>query len=219
MRALEPLTGQEKWNFSVSQHNLELHEGIHALCQDEAPTNDDQTSPDFEDDSDEDGRRTEDKDYDFFDEVTDGSATESREIKAVVSDGIICSVARDSPEDIIWKRKFGSPIVHAWKVKNGKMFKVNLFSSSHIPPREDEDRDRSPVLFIGSYQNQLYVQENEKSLKNDHVYLDAGKGHELSTDVAFPKVTWKPYLISGKMSEKDIHAELSGLHFSLPCCS
>ena len=128
-------------------------------------------------------------------------------------------MARDSPEDIIWKRKFGSPIVHAWKVKNGKMFKVNLFSSSHIPPREDEDRDRSPVLFIGSYQNQLYVQENEKSLKNDHVYLDAGQGHELSTDVAFPKVTWKPYLISGKMSEKDIHTELSGLHFSLPCCS
>ena len=53
--------------------------------------------------------------------------------QAVVSDGIICSVDRASPETIIWKKQFGSPIVHAWKVVGGKMYKVNLFSSSHIP--------------------------------------------------------------------------------------
>ncbi len=32
VRAVEPRTGQEKWNFSVSQHSVELSSGLEDLC-------------------------------------------------------------------------------------------------------------------------------------------------------------------------------------------
>ena len=33
VRAVEPRTGQEKWNFSVSQHHLEFNAGLADLCR------------------------------------------------------------------------------------------------------------------------------------------------------------------------------------------
>jgi hypothetical protein len=75
-----------------------------------------------------------------------------------VSDGIICQTQKDS---ILWRHSFASPIVHAWKLSDGKLTKMNLFSNNHIPHRnlpDDETASTMPLIYIGSYKNQLYIQ-------------------------------------------------------------
>jgi hypothetical protein len=65
----------------------------------------------------------------------------------------------------LWRYAFQSPIVHAWRLVNGKLVKVNLFNTSHIPRRnlaaadgDDESAAAMPLLYIGTYNNQLYIQ-------------------------------------------------------------
>ena len=55
------------------------------------------------------------------------------QIKAVVSEGVICETQEDA---ILWRHTFPSPIVHAWRLVNGKLTKVNLFNNAHIPRRD-----------------------------------------------------------------------------------
>ena len=101
VRAVEPRTGLEKWNFSVSQHNINYHVGLEELCDDE-------------DDEEFDGGEDEivnDPEYPVLDDGGD-----LNQLKAVVSDGIICSVDRKFPSNIQWSHKFDSPIVHAWRI-------------------------------------------------------------------------------------------------------
>lgn len=176
VRAMEPRNGQEKWNFSVSQHSLEFRPGVEKMCQD---------PPD---------------DEELGDEHTLGAFEESEAVhfKAVVSDGVICSVDRNSPDSINWIHKFSSPIVHAWHIKGGQVTKVDLFSTSHIPNRSPNLEDQNfhiqtPLLYIGAHNKQLYIQESDKlQEKNQRVHqvpspFDQGQ---------FPKVSWRPYLIS-----------------------
>ena len=56
---------------------------------------------------------------------------------------------------------------------------------------EAEDQNtQNPSLYIGSYQQQLYVQESEAKLRQ---VVD---GRVLNGELVYPKVNWKPYLIS-----------------------
>ena len=90
MRAVEPRSGQEKWNFSVSQHSVEVQRGMEDLCDNEAID-----------------------DYDDLDD-DDSEAV----MKAVVSEGLLCSMERGSPDEVDWRRKFDAPIVHAWRIRD-----------------------------------------------------------------------------------------------------
>lgn len=185
VRAVEPRSGQEKWNFSVSQHTLDLQSGVEDLCDDD----DDDKGKDG------DGSETEDDADDAVDE----------QIKAVVSDGIICSVEKARPDLIKWSHKFNSPIVHAWRVVGGKVVKVDLFSSSALPPRQPVSLDdpnfhvQTPLLYIGSHNKQLYIQESDALFEDN---ADKMRAHQLLQNPdaedtqAYPKVTWRPYLIS-----------------------
>ena len=74
-----------------------------------------------------------------------------------------------------------------------------MFSSSHIPKRDEDvatSEDGSPVLYIGSFKSQLYIQENQKAKKRaveeEQYTLNSNEGGGGN----FPKVQWRPYLIS-----------------------
>jgi translation initiation factor 2-alpha kinase 3 len=152
VRAVEPRTGAEKWNFSVSTHHVSFQSGVDELCdQDNADNN---SSSDDEDD-----------------------------LKAVVPEGVICKVDKARPDQIRWKQKFGSPIVHAWRLERGVLKPVNLFSNSHLPKVTDESKN-DPSIYLGSYKQQLYIQESDLHKSNSLVPDD------------LPRISWKPYLIS-----------------------
>ena len=90
VRAHEARNGEEKWNFSVSLHDLAFHPG-QQLCDD-----------------------------DEVDELEVAEEEEDNfRIKTVVPEGVVCAVDREKQEQIKWRRKFQSPIVDAWRV-NGK---------------------------------------------------------------------------------------------------
>ncbi len=77
---------------------------------------------------------------------------------------------------------------------------MNLFSNSHIPrrdlsPSEDTAEDLRPLLYLGTYKNQLYIQESERQRKS------ASKVPQEVQQLQppfynFPRITWRPYLIS-----------------------
>lgn len=159
VRAVEPKSGSEKWNFSVSTHHLTFQPGIEDICN------------------------TTDED-DILDDMED--------LKAVVPEGIICQVDKEKPDIIKWRQTFNSPIVHAWRLEKGHLIPINLFSNSHLPSSQEASSSSSeslksdPSLYIGTYKQQLYIQENDFQLDK----LQASK------EPIYPKVNWKPYLIS-----------------------
>ena len=186
VRAVEPRTGEEKWNFSVGQHEIKFHPGVEELCDDRDNTKEQSDQP-------------------FFDQ----QGFNEGELKAVIPEGIICEVDRASPEKIIWSHKFNTPIVQAWRLIDGKMYKVNLFSNSHIPDHIDSDVEGSSeesatgnaALYVGSFQNQLYIQESERQRKQAaHAFSELH-----SSSIEFPRVTWRPYLVSADSRTPIIH--------------
>ena len=187
VRAIEPRTGEEKWNFSVGQHDIKYHQGVEELCDGRDNSNRESDQP-------------------FFDQ----QGFEEGEIKAVIPEGLICEVDRASPENIIWSHKFNTPIVQAWRLVNGKMYKVNLFSNSHIPGHLDSDIEGSTgesvtgnaALYVGTFQDQLYIQESERQRKQaTHAFSELHS----SPNVEFPRVTWRPYLVSADSRTPIIH--------------
>ena len=115
------------------------------------------------------------------------------DLKAVVPDGIICQVDKEKPDVVKWKHNFKSPIVHAWKLERGQLIPINLFSNTHLPKSSHDDKS-DPTLYIGSYNQQLYIQES------DHQRSQAQSKENL-----YPKVSWKPYLISADSRYFEIH--------------
>ena len=104
VRAHEARNGEEKWNFSVSLHDLAFHPG-RELCDEE--------DIEMEDNSVEEGEDEED----------------SFSIKTVVPEGVVCAVHREKQEQIQWRRKFQSPIVDAWRVNGKGLQQVRTFFS------------------------------------------------------------------------------------------
>ena len=145
VRAVEPRSGSEKWNFSVSTHHL-TYQPIDDVCN-----NTDEDNDIMEDDL--------------------------EELKAVVPEGIICKVDKKRPDVIKWKQNFNSPIVHAWRLDKGQLVPIDLFSNSHLPPKSEAGQ-LDPSLYIGSYKQQLYIQESGNA------------------EQEMAKVNWRPYLIS-----------------------
>jgi len=77
---------------------------------------------------------------------------------------------------------------------------VNLFSNAHIPrrdvsPSEEASDDPRPLLYLGTFKSQLYIQESERQRKTaTRVPLD--NQHLQPPFFHFPRITWRPYLIS-----------------------
>eukprot|EP00095_Tigriopus_kingsejongensis_P010151 maker-scaffold575_size133042-snap-gene-0.27 protein:Tk10151 transcript:maker-scaffold575_size133042-snap-gene-0.27-mRNA-1 annotation:"eukaryotic translation initiation factor 2-alpha kinase isoform x1" len=181
VRAIEPRTGQEKWNFSVSQHTVDLFSAFDQWCA---------TQPNQDEPSG--GGEAEESDQFGFG-AHQVQMSDEEEFKAVVSDGVICSVKRSRPNQVVWKRVFDTPIVHAWEIKAGRLFKIDLFSTSTFPdldnshdlhdPSVVEPSMKEALMFVGSYHHQLYIQESERLRRTFGPH-------------SMPRITWKPYLLS-----------------------
>ena len=198
VRAHVPRTGEQKWNFSVSLHDVAYHPA-------EDPC-------DAVIDNDDDDHR---------EAIAETAGEDDFLIKAIVPDGLIC--ATDAQDLIKWRRKFPSPIVDVWRLRQGRLERVDLFSKQHIPPRrphssllddDDDDTDEeSPFLYIGTHQSQLYIQESARiRVEADAAFMTDHP--ELSVDgsnlVAYPRVTWRPYLV--RLVTKDIRERDLGLN-------
>ena len=174
VKAHVPRSGEHKWNFSVSLHDVNLYPGVN-LCED----------------------------VDL--EETDNDTVDDIQLKAVVPEGILCASEKDRTEDILWRRKFQTPLVDVWRIRGDTMEHIDMFSKNTVPKRsslvdddDDVEDDDSPELYIGIHKKQLYIQE---SILMHQSTEDAIRDYMLSPDpgtssVSVPRVQWKPYLVS-----------------------
>ena len=174
VKAHLPRSGENKWNFSVSLHDINYFPGVN-LCEDvkvEPPE----------------------------DKIRE---REDIQLKAVVPEGVLCASKNDNNEDILWRRKFQTPLVDVWRIRGNNIEHVDMFSKNTVPKRSvlvDDDDDISdddaPELYIGIHNKQLYIQESILMHRNTE---DAIKDYILNPEqsqLSMPRVKWKPYLVS-----------------------
>eukprot|EP00096_Caligus_rogercresseyi_P012494 TRINITY_DN5246_c0_g1_i2.p1 TRINITY_DN5246_c0_g1~~TRINITY_DN5246_c0_g1_i2.p1 ORF type:complete len:934 (-),score=274.94 TRINITY_DN5246_c0_g1_i2:55-2856(-) len=125
-------------------------------------------------------------------------------LKAVISDGVLCSVDTKNEQQIRWKQKFDVPIVHVWRLRDGVLSKVDLFSDGSLPSAAKEG---SPSLYVGSFENQLYIQESDSLFES--VNRQTGLYFDSTKEDSLPELPWKPYLIDDKKSGAQEFPKLS----------
>jgi len=173
VKAHLPRTGEQKWNFSVSLHDVNFYPGVN-LCEDV---------------------EVEQEDY----EKQEG---DNIQLKAVVPEGVLCATESKS-DQVKWRRKFQTPLVDVWKISGDTLEHVDLFSKNTVPKRsilvdddDDPDDDESPELYIGIHQRQMYIQESILMQRQTGEGITDLIQNPDGGEVSFPRVKWKPYLVS-----------------------
>lgn len=179
VRAIEPRSGREKWNFSVGENQLTVLKGLMASCA---------------------GSSSQSSDTDSYvvEEPSNCSSEEgcSKEslIQVVVPEGLVASTIA-SEGSLEWSVKLPSPVVGAWHLRNGELEVVDLFEHSRILGLDgpNQSKQSNPVLYLGMHDRQLYVQHSgsiQSGVSGAHLQLIDPHRSNL------PQVEWKPYLAS-----------------------
>lgn len=152
IRAIEPRSGAERWNFSVGQHDVKIAHDPSSYCH----------------------------------SVIDPSA--DLILKVIVPDGLICAISKTNPGEVVWKHKFEYPVVSAWQVIQGQMKWVDLFGGSNNI-EDNFSLPKSPVLYIGMHNKQLYIQE---SVQMQRKILEHAQTNLIAGGTFIPRIPWRP---------------------------
>ncbi|KAK2142502.1 hypothetical protein LSH36_947g01029 [Paralvinella palmiformis] len=212
VRAVEMQTGNEKWNFSVSQHEVS-----YVKCDPESlPVYRTSLDHQLEDNSDYqkyDGQGEEEPPLG----ETASYTMADLHIKVIVPSGLVIVVLKNNPEQVLWQQQFSVAIANAWLLNNDRLEEVNLFDNENVPALSVEIPDTIPsssdddcddddddgyqhedvdhaVLYVGVYDNQVYVQPSNSLQQQVH---DATTRAVITGDpsvMCMPHVRWKPYL-------------------------
>lgn len=176
VRAVDPRTGDERWNFSVGQHEVNL--GGSGGCVGGSKGG-----------------------------GGEGTVPPLPSLHFVVPDGVIMGMDKD--KTLIWQQKLTSPVVSAWRVLEGELEEVDLFSTSSIPalnpdqgirepgPKETGGSEKQPALYVGVHRKQLYIQQSS-GMHTHHTAATRIFTAEMddSPFAKYPRVQWRPYLAS-----------------------
>lgn len=202
VRAIEARTGEERWNFSVGQHELESIE----------------TADDCHSSS-----KSADDVHEFLTDL---------DLRVVVPEGLICAVRKNAPHVILWKHKFDHPIVNVWKRgENNQLIAVDLFQTvqgmwqyegkswtqstdASTIDETDGPRNVKPSIYIGMFKRQLYIQESEQLRSEQRSIIDHmrsgidGDVHmadEIS-GASYARIPWRPIDASSSRLAEIEHA-------------
>lgn len=169
VRAIEPRSGMERWNFSIGHHELELLPS--QSCQYNKASNEE------------------------FKKMM-----AKLDLRVIVPDGIICGYDNDDPSKLLWKQKFEAPIVSVYRMdSNNKLYSVDLFKNVQWLWKNNDflkqsiDSKQFPSVYLGMYQQQLYIQESQQFIK-DSIEHQKHLEHNLTSDEEkLPRIPFKPY--------------------------
>lgn len=165
VRAIEPRTGEMRWNFSIGHHELELmsnHE-----CE---------------------GSYKDELDELLYD----------IDLRVIVPEGIVCAYDRKEPSSVLWKQKLDSPVVSVFRLnpKSRRLESIDMFKNVNwmwkgTNYKPSIDAEMSPSLYLGMYQQQLYIQESD--LLHESIDHHKQLEHNLISDAtSLPKIPFKP---------------------------
>lgn len=180
VRAIEARTGEERWNFSVGQHELETirsSDDCHSSAKNENDVNEFLTNLD---------------------------------LKVIVPEGLICAVRKNAPSVVLWKYKFDHPIVNVWKKdENNELVAIDLFqtvqgmwqfegkswtqstdASTYDETNDSKPQNIKPSIYIGMFKRQLYIQESEQLRSDQMKVIDHMVDEETKTSYA--RIPWRP---------------------------
>ncbi|CAL1530217.1 unnamed protein product [Lymnaea stagnalis] len=199
IRSVDMKYGNEKWNFSVGQHQVSL------------PTKHKPSQLDDDDDDEDNIDNLDEKmgnyNIPFFSASKEDCASEEmfpedidyeNFLRLMVPEGRVVALSKDDSSQVSWEHKFESPIAKAWLLRHGKLEPMSLFDSRHVPILNTYSTDdieneslHQPLLYIGSHQKLLYIQPSphmESLLKS---FTQHRIGHVFDPNI---KVSWRPYL-------------------------
>ena len=82
------------------------------------------------------------------------------QFKVDIPDGSI--LALHPLGNMLWKRKFESPVTNVWQLENNRLIPVNLFSMDSIPTFDETNGLAPPLLYVGIHKQQVYIQESAR---------------------------------------------------------
>lgn len=172
VRANEPRTGNERWNFSIGHHDMQIALSDNCRQQSKDPASD------------------------FINELI-----LDIELRVIVPEGIICAYSKKNPSYILWKQKFDTPIVSVFRSDTENQFyNVDLFSNTRWLWEEHCNdvfikafgkSNLSPSLYLGMYQNQLYIQESDV-MKSSIEHFKYENLHRNAVANELPRIPFKP---------------------------
>lgn len=174
VRAMSPLTGDEKWNYSVGLHNLQLHKGMEDLCDNEDEALENETAADLT----------------LKAVVPDGIiCAMSKENSNIIK----WKRKFQSPIVNAWK------IVNKKLVPVNLFGKENIPEKVPVGSIDDDDdmdddEDLAPLLYIGQHNNQLYIQESVNMERETSQSIENYLLNPTGSEFIYPRVEWKPYL-------------------------
>lgn len=191
VRAIEPRTGREKWNFSVGENHLSVLKGLMASCtsHSQSSSSNDATSFSIEEPN---------------NCSSKGSCDDQSFIRVVMPEGVI-ALTSNTEDSLEWSVKLPSPVVGAWHLRDGELEPVNLFEQGRILGLDgpSQKSHNNPVLYLGMHEKQLYVQQSSglqaqvQAAASQVAYQQWG---------VFPRVEWKPYVASAPSRTPVINA-------------
>lgn len=176
VRAIEPRSGGERWNFSVSHHELELYES--SDCH-SSKTNNDLHSFLL--------------DLDIKVIVPDGVICAVRKTAPNI---ILWKHKFDHPIVNVWKRNDQNKLVTLDLFQVANDLWHNKKSAYLQPPPSggngaDDDENLMPSVYIGMFKRQLYIQESDQLRMMQLKFIDHmrnGVGEKKS----FGRIPWRP---------------------------
>lgn len=173
VKAHSPRTGDIKWNFSVSLHDVKLVPG-QDLCKDvETET----------------AEEDEKEIFNLKTVVPDGVVCA---VDQENDDQIKWRRKFQSPIVDVWE-------INGRDISQLDLFSKNNVKKRESPLLDDDDdpeNDESPHLYIGLHNKQLYIQENILMAKEAEQGIHDFQLNPSGSETAFPRVSWKPYLVS-----------------------
>lgn len=193
VRAIRPISGMEKWNFSVGNFELKLlpeTSGMNFL-EGEVASGDWRESQRVITDEPKEREQTKNQQNQNLDVV----------IKVSIPDWKVMAFSTEPDGQLVWERQFCTPIASAWLVGGGKVTPIALFDdnaySSQSEMDEDEDEetkrargDEESSVYLGMYQGQLYLQS---SVRISEKFPSKAIGSDI---IPLPTVKWKPLIHS-----------------------
>ena len=175
VRAIEPRTGNERWNFSIGQHEVEILESED--CQTSSNKNDELAEYIL--------------DLELKVIVPEGIVCAYNKHTPNV---ILWKHKFNNPIVSAWRSD-----------KDNKVQNVDLFDGAQWLWNKDEQStsqalNLAPSLYLGMYQKQLYIQESDslRSQMNDQFKL---KQNLITDETNYARIPWKPFPATNKELE------------------